>query len=283
MSIAGALITLFAGLFYSLRFSYVKDLGKFHLSKISINFYYRLISLPIIIGILLLSGEKLLDIKSNFLLWFSVALFVNTAFGLYQVYSFQKHDFSSIESLSFLEIFFTSVTGLILFNEVLTSTQMLGIGIIIVAFLLLLFFGSKGKSKWSIIEIIFYYSFTSVLNLVNKQAINTSSPLLYIFYLTFGLTIIFLILSVRDFRFMYKLDIKQANKLLIIIGIIAAVTFICVSYGYKLLPVGIVSALISLKVFISLWLSYRKYGEKNLLSKIMASVIAVIGTVVLFM
>lgn len=282
MNLLGALFCFVAGLSYSLRSSFLKDLGKFSISKSSVNLFYRAISLPFIIVIILLAKENILAVKIDFPLFFFVALVTNIAFGLYQVHAFQKHRFSLIEGLAFLDILITTLAGFLFFGEILTQNQTIGIITIILSFIIFTMSEIKEKNSLPIAEIFFYYTFTSAINVVNKQAIKLASPLTFTLYLTIGLILANFLLTFRKNWSIYKWQFKEANKLLILLGVLAATAFISISYAYKLLPVGIVSALISLKVFVSLWLSHKKYQEKNLRLKIIASVIAFVGTILLF-
>ena len=112
--------------------------------------------------------------------------------------------------------------------------------------------------------------------------IGLSSPVSYIFWLTLGLIVFNLIIALKE-RHFYKFTDFRANLLLILVGICAALSFIGISFGYKLLPLGVVASIISSKTFISLWLSHKKYKEKDLSTKFLASSVAFVGIMVLFL
>ncbi len=284
MSILGALLTVLASIGYTFRYSFVKDLSKYKVSKESVNLFYRVTSFPFILLIALIFNTNLFEVSGAFITWFIATLLVNVFFGIYQVYLYQKHDFSSVEGLAFLEILFTTIAGAIFFNELLVGKQLIGIGVIIFAFVLLTLFELKSK-KVSInyLEIIFYYLFVTAINLFNKQSIKLSSPFTYAVYLTLGLIIVNYIIILFKKGSLYRLENKSANKLLLLVGLMAAISFVSINFGYKLLPVGIVSALISFKTFFSLWISNKKYGETNLLPKTIAAIIALIGIIIIFL
>ena len=283
MSILGTILTLVASLGYIFRYSFVKDLNKYNISKESVNFYYRIVSFPFILLIAVLFKENLLAISPQFILWFLATLFVNVFFGIYQVHVYQKHNFSSVEGLAFLEILFTTVSGALFFNEILSLRQFEGIAIIILAFILLTFFEmKKNKLNSGFLEVLFYYLFVTAIILFNKQAILLSSPFKYAVYLTSGLVVANYLIIFLSKKGIYRLENKKANKLLVLVGLMAAISFVSINFGYKLLPVGIVSSILSLKIFISLWLSHKKYAETDLLPKVVASVLACVGVVFLF-
>lgn len=282
--IAGYLITLGASFLNSFRFSYFKDLGKHELSSTQINFFYRLLSLPLIVAIMLLLGENPLIVKSGFFSRYLAAIIINTFYLLYQVKIYQKHRFSTVESMNFMGIVFSLMAGFVFLGEILTFKQYIGVGIILVAFVLLTFSERRdiSQDRSPILEILFYYLVGTFTNLMNKQVVQASGPGVYTFYMTVGLIILTYILAVRNKQRFYDFKNIEVNLLLVVVAIFAALTFVGIGFGYKLLPLGVVSMLISTKVFISLWISHQKYQEGDLYFKLLASIVAFIGTAVLF-
>lgn len=280
MSVIGLLLTLLAAVAYSLRYSFIKDLGKHEVSNLSVNFWYRVFGLPLIVIYLFISHTSIL-FSPQFWFWFGVSLLINFGFNLYQVHAFQKHPFSSVESLSFLGIFFTTIFGFFFFGETLGSREIIGIVTISIAFILLAITEYKKENNQALLQIALYYLFVAFIDIVNKQTILVSSPALYVFALTVGTIISSLLIAIIGKQKIYGLGNPKANRLLGYVGLFFAISFIAISYGYKLLPVGLVATIVSLKVFISLWLSKKKYQEDNLLPKYIASAIAVIGILIL--
>ncbi len=279
----GLLITFAATIIYSIRFSFVKDLAVFKIPKSQVNLFYRIFSLPIIIAIVLILKENVLHVQPQFIVWFFISLSINIVFALYQVHAFQKHKFSSIESLSFTGIVFSTLLGVIVFGEKLLLNQIIGIALTLVAFFILAVAERKEikVNKTHFLEMLFYYLFGAITDLGNKQSIQLSSPLTYVFYLTLGTIIVYFFLGLKE-KNLYKLNDIKANKLLVLIGVCAALSFIGISFGYKYLPLGVLATVLSSETFISLWISHKKYNEKDLGIKIFASIVAFIGLLILF-
>ncbi len=284
MILLGLVLSLAASAIYSLRYSFIKDLGKHAVPNTQVNFLYRAISFPFILLVIFVLQTDLFEFGDNFLVSFAVALTLNVGYGLYAVYLFQKHRFSSVESLKFLNIIFSAILGTIFFKEILRPNEIAGIGIIVGAFCILALSERKVLKKNTIpfFEIIFYYFFGSLIDLANKQAINESSPMSYTVYLTAGLIIVNLLLAVKG-KHQYKFEDKKANLLLVLVGVCAAFSFIGMSFGYKLLPLGVVTSIIAANTFLSLWISHKKYEEDDLKGKLVASVVAFIGILILFL
>jgi len=276
----GLLITLFSTLAYTLKFSYLKDLKDLPISKSSLNMFYRLASLPFIILFFFILKERLVISNNNFWIWGMLALTINVLLSLAQTYIFQKHQFSSVESFSFMEIVFTTLAGYLFLGEVLLPKQIIGIIIILCASIFVYWKEHKLGHFLINLEIAAYYLIPAVACLFNKIAIRLSSPIIFSLFITIGLIISFLILSKNK---AYKINNIKINKLIIFIGLLTAFSLIGISYGFKLLPIGIVSTILTLKVFFSLWLARKKYGEKNLGYKIFSSALAFIGVIILFL
>ena len=180
MYLFGSIITLITGLFYSLRYSLVKDLRDFKISKLQINFYYRLFSLPVLVVLAFILRNQLFSILPDFLLWLIIATVVNVFWGLYQVYIYQKSSFSSTESLQFLNIVFSTLAGVIIFGEIISFSKIAGISLTVIAFLILLFKDIKDKKQNFLkFQIVIYYLLTTLVDIVNKKAISLSSPIIY--------------------------------------------------------------------------------------------------------
>ena len=276
----GLAITLFSTLAYTLKFSYLKDLKDLPISKFSLNMFYRLSSLPFIILFFFILDEGLVIPNNNFWMWGTLTLIINVLLSLAQTYIFQKHQFSSVEAFTFIEIVFTTLIGYLFLNEVLLPKQIIRIIIILCASIFVYWKELKLGHFLINLEIASYYLIPATASLFNKIAIQLSSPIIFSLFTTIGLIISFLILGRNN---IYRIDNTKINKLLIFIGFLTAFSLIGISYSFKLLPIGIVSTILTLKVFFSLWLSHKKYKEKNLSHKVFASVLAFIGVVILFL
>jgi len=276
----GLVITLFSTLAYTLKFSYIKDLKKFQVSKSSLNLWCRLTSLPFIVLSFFILKERLTIINNDFWLWGTLALIINIFLGLSQVYIFQKHAFSSVEAFSFIEIIFTTLVGYIFLNEMPLPKQIVGMVIIAFASTFEYWRELKSSNFLTNIEIASYYLIPATSSLFNKISIQLSSPIIFSLFITIGLIISYILIGRNN---LYKINITKANKLLFFIGFLTALSFLGISYGFKLLPIGLVSTILTLKVFFSLWLAHKKYGEKNLGHKVFASVLAFIGVIIIFL
>ena len=279
----GAIITLTATLFYSLRYSFVKDLGRYSLSKAQTNFFYRLFSLIPIILLVILTGENIFGFQSDFIVWLFIALGISVAFGLLQIFILQKQDFSLFGTLKSFSILFSTLGGLIILHETYSFKQYIGLFVIGISFLFLLI-PQREKLKELLTSsgwIILYYLVEAAVYIVNKKAVGLSSPAIFTFYMTLGLIVSNLLIAFFLREKLYRVDNRKANVLLLLVGLFSALSFIGISYGYKYLPVGIVVAISSLEAFISLWLARKKYKEENLLPKILASIVAFAGVLLI--
>jgi len=283
MYLFGSIITLITGLFYSLRYSLVKDLRDFKISKLQINFYYRLFSLPVLVVLAFILRNQLFSILPDFLLWLIIATVVNVFWGLYQVYIYQKSSFSSTESLQFLNIVFSTLAGVIIFGEIISFSKIAGISLTVIAFLILLFKDIKDKKQNFLkFQIVIYYLLTTLVDIVNKKAISLSSPIIYSISATVLLALAYLIFAKAKGQKIDRLDNGKMRNLLLLSGFLSGITVLGISYAYKLLPLGVAITLLSSRVFFSMWLSKAKYKEANILPNIIASIIALIGIGVMF-
>lgn len=279
----GVIITLGATLFYSLRYSFVKDLGQYNLSKAQTNLYYRLVSLiPIVLFVILL-GENILSVHSTFPIWFAVALTVSVVFSLFQIFILQKHDFSLFGSLKAFSILFSTLGGILLLREVYSIRQC--IGLVVIGFSLLILLAPQRTQVSKMVSsagwILLYYLIEAGVYISNKKAVALSSPPTFTLYMTIGLIIVNFALAIIFREKPYTGKNPKTNILLVLVGIFSAFSFIGISYGYKLLPVGIVVAIASLESFISILIAKKKYRETNLLPKIIASVVAFGGVLLI--
>ena len=279
----GSIIATVSGIGYSLRLSFLKDLKKYNFGKSTINFYYRVLSLPLIIIMMLLINEKIVLNNPKFLIIFVISLFLNVIYTLYQVFVYQRSQFSNVESFSFLEIIFSTLLALIFFKQVLQIKEIVGIMTIVFGLLILTVKKTKIGDVRELVQIVFYYLIYSLVHNFNQQATYLSSPITYALLTTIGLVVAnFVIMLINHNDLNYKIS-KGAFSILAITGFLTALSFIGSTYSYKLLPVGIAVTLFDTKVFFSLWLSHKKYGEKNLGYKVFASVLAFVGVIILFL
>jgi drug/metabolite transporter (DMT)-like permease len=283
MYILGITLSFVTAFLYSLRYSFIKDLKSHSVSNLQINFYYRLFSLPVLFILAYFIKQRIFSFQADFIIWLLISLAVNVIWSLYSVYIYQKSPFSSIESLQFLNIVFGTIFGAILFNEILSFSKMLGIFITVLALFILMFNELKDKKQVKLnIAILGYYFITAVVDSANKQAIAKSSPII------FSISVTILLLIVYFFLIKFRKDTININaksvpmKILILIGLISGLSALSLSYVYKLLPLGVAVTLVSSRVFFSLWLSKKKYQEKNIVSKIISSGIALAGMAIMF-
>lgn len=287
MTLIGSSIGLACAILYSVRSSFVKDVGGKDISKAQINFYIRLISLPIIAALAYFAKTRLSGFGDDFYFFFVLSLLTNTLFGFQQISVYKKHKFSDIESFFFLIIIFNLIAGFIVFGEIITLNKLVGIFIVISAFLILL--GQKkknGEDLGFVRDVTLFYLVMSAVDLFNKKTIVASSPLAYSLTMSIAQMVVFFFLSFRSRRInfgFYKLDNKQINLYLLLIGVMSSFTVVLVTYGYQLLPLGILATIVSLRVFISLWISHKKYLEDGIKIKLYATAVAFIGTAIIFL
>lgn len=282
MTILGYISSIAAAAFYTLRFSTIKDLKISNLSKNELNFYTRLFSLPFILFLILLTGVSVTSFKPGFYPWMLATILIHALYNIYMVRIFQKYDFSFVMTLEPIKIPLSFVLGYLFLGEILQPNQFIGMLIIFLALSTLVLFDKKIKLKalplW---EVTFFYLFTAFLGLINKKVILLSSTLSFTLWSVVGLILVHFLLSLGRPNF-YKLETKATNKALVCLGFLSAVSFAAVNYGLEVLPIAIVSTLVTTKMFMSLWLSHKKYKEQNIKLKVLVSVIAFIGVIILF-
>lgn len=175
------------------------------------------------------------------------------------------------------------MAGIIFFNEMLSPMKIVGISLTVVAFLILLLAEIKDKKQNFLkFQIVIYYLITSAVSIANKKTIATSTPIIFSISVTILLALSYLILSYLRGQKLRKLNNYGMNKLLLFVGILGGITFLGVSYGIKLLPLGVLTTLLSSRVFFSIWISKAKYKEGNLVIKVIASILALVGIGVMF-
>lgn len=278
----GSLLGFIGALTYSLRNSYTKDLAAFNISKNSINFYSRLFCIPLILIATLFTEVNWYNFKDGFIFYTTIAIVIISVAIYYQVYIFQTQNFATVESLYFLNVIFTTLGGIIFFNEILSTKQYIGIAIVCIAYIEL-YIRKKHDLKLSdLAKIVGLFLIYSATDLANKAAIIRTDPIVFTLVTLVAITIIAFISAVISKQEIYKLNDPKANKILIIMAIISAISYIAINFGYKLLPVGILSTILSTKTFMSLFLSYKKYNMKDLKYYIKCSIIAFIGVILIF-
>lgn len=281
MLILPLLAALSSSVFNTFRFSFVKDLKEHNVSKSSINFWYRLLSLPLVLVTFWLSRESIWSLDYWFYVFFAMALAINIGYGYFQVWYYQKYPFSIAEGSSFLEIVFTFLLGFVFFSEKISAFQGVGLLIIFVSTSLFLYRYANAISITSIYGLIIFNLYSSVLNIANRQAIDHSSPIIYVLFVTFFMIPVFGFISRFIEKTFYVFRDKNSNKLLALVAICAFISFYSIAYAYSTLPVWIVSALLYLRVFLSLAVSAVKYKEKDMKFKIGISIIAFVGGIIL--
>lgn len=283
MLLLGALLGFIGATAYSIRNSQTKDFAKLKISKSSFNFYIRLFSLPIIYLSYLIANENMFDVKQGFIYILIVTILVMTITIYYQTHIFQTQKFSTVESLAFLNVIFTTIGGIIVFNEILGLKQYIGIAIIVVAYIELFIRKRSALDFKCILAIVALYVLYATMDILNKAGINLSGPLTFGLLTTIGSTLIIFIGTLRGKNKLYLFNNRQINKYLFFTILTTSLAYIALSYGYKLLPVGILATILSLKTFISIFISHKIYKETELKHYIKCTIIAFIGVILIFL
>lgn len=279
----GYLVTIASTMLYTVRFSLVKDLKSHKISGNHINFFSRVICLPFLILFLAFTSESLFNFKPGFAIWMVITLIVSATYNVFLVRIFQENDFSLVMVLEPFKIVFSVLLGLIFLGEVLTANQIVGMLVVSMALLYLVIKDSKVSLKnINVFEILIFHASTAVLALVNKKAILVSSPLIFTIYLTVGLIFIHFFLDFRHGKKLYNFAEKKTNIILVQLGILTALSFYTINLGLAYLPIAVVSTISTTKVFMSLWISHKKYKESEYQLKLLVSLVAFIGVLIMF-
>ena len=282
MNLYGVLIVFLATILYVLRFSSIKSLENFSITKPQINFIYRLFSLPILLLVLVVFKGANIELKPQFWIYFLLALVVNLIYGLFQVHVFHKNKFSSVTTLEPLAIIFSALLGYFLLSEAFPKTFVVSLALIVLAFFILVLTEKDYKvSRKSLIMVVVYNIFNALIYYVNKRAINESDSFTFAFMVSLGLCVSNYILTFVYSRKALFVPPKGSLPLLLTTGLLTGIGFALVSYGYVLLPLSGVSAILALEPFVSLVVSKYKYKEESLLPKLFASVIAFAGVLIM--
>lgn len=281
--IFGYIVTIASTIFYTLRFSLVKDLKSHKITGNHINFISRVISLPFLFIFLAYSTESLSSVKAGFGFWLFIALIASAAFNIFLVRVFQNNEFSLVMALEPFKIVSSVLLGFIFLGEVLTANQVVGMLVVSAALVYLVIKDSKISFKnINVIEILIYHFATSIIALLNKKVVLFSTPLVFTIYLTIGLVFIHFFLDFKKGFNIYNFKEKSTNWVLLQLGLLTAVSFYAVNLGLLYLPIAVVSTISTTKVFMSLWISHKKYKESEYKSKLIASVIAFVGVLIMF-
>jgi len=280
MFVLGVTLTLFSSLLYSFRSSFLRDLGLMNINKPSVTLFFRLFSLPLILAIFYFSGENLIVTTPIFYVWLFLAILLNLFVSLFQLKLYQKHFLSTIESQKFLGVLFASIGGYYLFSEMLGTREFVGILVLVVAFVMMFLLDNNRRIHF---DVIFYYFLLTSVDIINRQTIRSSSPLIFSVYITIAMIFSNYIFALFRGQKVYSLIDKHINIRLIVTGLISAFAIIGTSYGYQYLPVGLVVTLLSTQTFFSLGLSHFKHKETNLLPKVVTASIAFLGILSIFL
>jgi drug/metabolite transporter (DMT)-like permease len=279
MFVFGVVSTLLSSFLYSFRSSIFRDFGIMPINKASVTLFYRLFSLPIIIIVFCLSRQSTFVSSSLFYLWFTIAIFLNLFCSFFQLRLYQKHELSTVESQKFIGVIFASLFGYYVFSEYFTTRELWGLLVIVFSFIILYLFENRRKFHF---DVVLYYFLLTCIDIVNRQTIRSSTPLIFSLYITIAMVISnYVVLRLRR-QPLYQLTHPHINSKLIISGIISSFTVIGLSYGYQYLPIGLVVTILSTQTFFSLGLSHFKHRETNLLPKIITSSMAFFGIVIMF-
>lgn len=280
MFVLGVTFTLISSLLYSFRSSFLRDLGLMNINKPSVTLIFRSFSLPIILIIFYFSGEKLLVTSPVFYAWLFLAILLNLFVSLFQLRLYERHYLSTIESQKFLGVLFASIGGYYLFYEILGAREIVGILVLIASFIIMFLLDANRRIHF---DVIFYYFLLTFVDIINRQTIRTSSPLIFSVYITIAMIFSNYAFARLRRQKIYQMKDNKINIRLIITGLISAFAIIGTSYGYQYLPVGLVVTLLSTQTFFSLGLSHFKHKETNLIPKVVTSSIAFLGILSMFL
>lgn len=280
MFVLGVTFTLISSLLYSFRSSFLRDLGLMNINKPSVTLFFRLFSLPIILIIFYYSGENLIVNTPIFYAWLFMAILLNLFVSMFQLKLYQRHLLSTIESQKFLGVLFASIGGYYLFYEILGTREIVGIIVLVIAFVIMFLLDSNRRIHF---DVVFYYFLLTCVDIINRQTIHTSSPLIFSVYITVAMIISNYLFALFRGQRIYMFHDGKINSRLIITGLISAFAIIGTSYGYQYLPVGLVVTLLSTQTFFSLGLSHFKHKESNLFPKVVTASIAFLGIISIFL
>jgi drug/metabolite transporter (DMT)-like permease len=116
---------------------------------------------------------------------------------------------------------------------------------------------------------------------VNKRSISESDPFSFAFLMSVGLCISNYILSFISSKRLIIHIPKGVASNLVTLGILTGTSFAFVSFGYTLIPLSGVSAILAVVPFIALLVSKYKFNEEKLLPKLVASAIAFVGVLIM--
>lgn len=264
---------------YSLRSSLVKDLGQTPLTPCQINFFTRLVSFfPILFLFILLKPPLAAIFNPTTLLLILVVLVVSVLLTLIEVDIYQKNTFSNVTSFGFLSVFQTTILASLVLNQHINPLQFSGMAILGIAFVFLLV-TTKALTK-NLTSIILFYSIVSLTNLTNSLINQRLDPLVVVGLVTVGNIFVQGLFGSLQTDHFFTIP-KESQKPLFFSGLLVAISFLLVSYCYRVLPAGVISALLTFGTFFSLLLSSLKYQETNLRPKAIASSVAMLGIIIM--
>lgn len=263
---------------YSLRFALIKKLAT--VPKLQLNLYYRLAATPFLL--ILIAFSSPLVISSPILLLYLLFLFFQLWFSRLQTSIYHTQPLSTVESLSFLEVIFSSVLGVIFLKDRLGLNHFVVIGFNSALLYYLYHSNQKTSSTSFPFSILIYYFITSIIGLFNKYLILHSSPLTLVTLTSFGLIIGYLLVLCYYRRPLIIPLPKHSLLSIITIGFFAISAFFLVSVAYQHLPLGVVAIISSTKSLFSLFLSRQTFGETNLFPKLAVSIASILVMPLLF-
>jgi drug/metabolite transporter (DMT)-like permease len=280
--ILGILAGAIAASGYSVRLAFLKNLAGLHFSKLTLNMLYRLSSLPFLILVFFCFNAQATIIQPIFPLVFLLSAVINLFFGYFQISTISKIKFSTMEGFIFLEILFSLILGKLLLQESLTIHQLIGIGVIGLALVYGAFHEIK-KGGWSYFGLAVFYNFLAALvGVANKAAVQASSPMVFAVAITVTTILVYGALARSHVSNHLRVSDQKTLWSFVAVGAITASSLVSIGFAYKFAPVAIVSVVLSMRVFLSLFLAKRKFQEVSVQHQMVSALVAVFGVLVLF-
>lgn len=195
----------------------------------------------------------------------------------------EKAEVSIREPLVQLQVVWAVVIGLIIFNESLNPQQMIGIGLIILASLVLTLkrnFFKVHIDKKTLLIIFVYTIVTAIVAAMDKHIMSFLAPQAYLLF-NFFVPILFLLPFVKFHR--KELSIAQKNmSKLILLSIVFMCAFITTLFVYKNFDFAISYPLLKIATPLTAVLGILIFKENNNLNKkIIAIVLATLGVILI--
>lgn len=270
-------------------FLYAIIIGFFHCGKkksIEKNSVYEVLACFSLIAFILaaLISKNVMDIElSNLLMIFGKSFIIVIAW-IISLKALEKMPVSLYSVLNLSRIIFSIIMSVIFFGEKITVTILIGVIIVLVGLILVNRNSGQKDNKETSLKAVIMVLISCLLNSVSaiidkKVLLNITSDQLQFWFLLFSTIMYWLILLIRK----RKIDFKNIKKNYWII-----ITAICLTIGDKFLfmaneiPESKVSIMTIIKQFSaieSIILGKIIFKEKNVINKLLCSVLIVVGIV----